>query len=160
MTVQAPDAHALIPVVKMATMFEESITEKQRSVVRFVSTKGLNAKDIPKKMFPVYGRKCLMRKTVHNWVEKRSKRFAEEEEVETEVRKWLREQSKRLVCCGFRRTGKAMEHVCQCWCRICGEINVFFLKFEYQMLYVLYPFETYTDSPSYIQAHVTSNNYN
>jgi hypothetical protein len=32
--------------------------------------KGLNAKDIHKEMFPVYGGKCLSRKAVHNWVEK------------------------------------------------------------------------------------------
>jgi hypothetical protein len=32
--------------------------------------KGLNAKDIHKQMFPVYGGKCLSRKAVHNWVEK------------------------------------------------------------------------------------------
>jgi transposase len=32
--------------------------------------KELNAKDIHKAMFPVYGGKCLSRKAVHNWVEK------------------------------------------------------------------------------------------
>jgi hypothetical protein len=32
--------------------------------------KGLNAKDIHKEMFPAYGGKCLLRKAVHNWVEK------------------------------------------------------------------------------------------
>jgi hypothetical protein len=31
--------------------------------------KRLNAKDIHKEMFPVYGEKCLSRKAVHNWVE-------------------------------------------------------------------------------------------
>jgi hypothetical protein len=32
--------------------------------------KGLNAKNIHKEMFPVYSGKCLLRKVVHNWVEK------------------------------------------------------------------------------------------
>jgi hypothetical protein len=32
--------------------------------------KGLNAKDIDKEMFPVYGGKCLSRKAVHKWTEK------------------------------------------------------------------------------------------
>jgi hypothetical protein len=32
--------------------------------------KGPNAKDIHKEIFPVYGGKCLLRKAVHNWVEK------------------------------------------------------------------------------------------
>jgi hypothetical protein len=48
-------------------------------------------------MFPVYFGKCLSRKAVHNWVE----RFAEDIEVETEVRKWLRQQSKDFYAAGF-----------------------------------------------------------
>jgi hypothetical protein len=32
--------------------------------------KGLNAKDIHKEMFPVYGGKYLSRKAVHNWMAK------------------------------------------------------------------------------------------
>jgi hypothetical protein len=31
---------------------------------------------------------------------------------------------KRFLCCGFRRTGKAMGQLCQCWWRICREVNV------------------------------------
>jgi hypothetical protein len=57
------------------------------------------------------------------------KRFADDEEVETEVRKWLRQQYKTLLCCGFRRTGKAMGQVYQCWWRICREIDDFFFQF-------------------------------
>jgi hypothetical protein len=36
--------------------------------MRFLWAKGLEAKDIHKEMFPVYGGKCLSRKAVHNWV--------------------------------------------------------------------------------------------
>jgi hypothetical protein len=54
----------------MTTMLEDCTTEEQRSVVRFLWAKGLNAKDIYKEMFPVYGGKCLSRKAVHNWAEK------------------------------------------------------------------------------------------
>jgi hypothetical protein len=43
----------LISVTKMATMFEECTIEEQRSVVRFLWSKGLNAKDIHKEIFPV-----------------------------------------------------------------------------------------------------------
>jgi hypothetical protein len=32
---------------------------------------------------------------------------------------------KRLLCCGVWRTAKAMGQVCQCWWRICQEINAF-----------------------------------
>jgi hypothetical protein len=35
----------------------------------FLWAKGLNAKGTHKEMFPVYGGKLWMRKTVHNWVE-------------------------------------------------------------------------------------------
>jgi hypothetical protein len=58
-----------------------------------------------------------------------------------QVRKWLR-YVRRLLCCGCRRTGKAMAQVYQCWWRICREINVF-PRFEYHTFYVLYPFVTY-----------------
>jgi hypothetical protein len=43
----------------MPTMLEECNTEEQRSVVRLLWTKGLNAKDFHKQMFSVYGGKCL-----------------------------------------------------------------------------------------------------
>jgi hypothetical protein len=78
----------------MATVLEKCINEERSSVVHFLWAKGLNAKDIHKDMFPVYGGKCLPRKPVHNWVEKRGKRFADDEVVETEVRKRLRQQPK------------------------------------------------------------------
>jgi hypothetical protein len=42
---------------KMATMLEDSTTEEQRSVVRFLWAKGLDAKDIHKPL-----------EAVHNWV--------------------------------------------------------------------------------------------
>jgi hypothetical protein len=54
----------------MATVLEECITEEQRSVVLYFVGKRLNAKDIHKEMFPVYGGKFLSRKAVYNWVKK------------------------------------------------------------------------------------------
>jgi hypothetical protein len=39
------------------------------SCCAFFWAKGLNAKDIHKEMFPVYGWKCSTHKAVHNWVE-------------------------------------------------------------------------------------------
>jgi hypothetical protein len=56
--------------------------------------------------------------------EKRGKRFADDEEVEMELRKWLRQNLN--LCCGFRRTDKEVGQVYQCWWRICQVINVFF----------------------------------
>jgi head-tail adaptor len=52
-------------------------------------------------MFPVYGGKCLSRKAAHNWAEERSKCSADDEEVEMQVRKWLRQQSKDFYAAGF-----------------------------------------------------------
>jgi hypothetical protein len=48
----------------------------------------------------------LSRKAVHKWVEKGGKGFADDEVVETEVRKWLREQSKDFYAAGFDALGK------------------------------------------------------
>jgi hypothetical protein len=108
----------------MLTVLEECIPKSSVLLCGFLWAKELDAKDVHKEIFPVYGGKYLSCKEVLNWVEKRSKRFADEE-IETEVRKWLRQQSKDIFC-GFLRTGKAMGQVYQCWWRICREINVFF----------------------------------
>jgi hypothetical protein len=71
----------LVSVVKMATVLEGRTIEKQRSVLIFLWTKGLSAKDIHNEMLPAYGGKCLSRKAIRKWVEKRGKRFADDEEV-------------------------------------------------------------------------------
>jgi hypothetical protein len=52
-------------------------------------------------MFPVYGGKCLSRKAVHNWVKKRGKYFADDEEVETEPRKWFRQELRLFFAADF-----------------------------------------------------------
>jgi hypothetical protein len=73
----------------------------------FCGQKELNAQDIHKEMFSVYGGKGLSRKVVHNWVKKFSRGRSKVADDETEVWKWLRQ-------------------VYQCWWRIYREINVFF----------------------------------
>jgi hypothetical protein len=85
----------------MSTVLEDCTTEEQRSIVRFLWAKELKAKDIHKEMYPVYGGKCLLCKAAHNWCEKRGKLFADDEELETEVRKWLRQLSKDFYAAGF-----------------------------------------------------------
>jgi hypothetical protein len=55
-------------------MLEGCTTEEQHSVVRFLWAKGLNAKDVHKEMFPVYGGKCLSHKADHNLLKKFSER--------------------------------------------------------------------------------------
>jgi hypothetical protein len=85
----------------MATVLEEYTTEEQRSFVRFLWAKGLNAKYTNKEMFPVYGGKCVSCKAAHTWVEKRDKRFPVDEVVQMGVRKWLRQRSKDFYAAGF-----------------------------------------------------------
>jgi hypothetical protein len=85
----------------MATVLEGCTTEEERSVVRSLCSKGLNAKDIHKEMFPVYGGKCLSRKVVHNWVKKFSQGRSKVTDDDTEVRKWQRQQSKDFYAVGF-----------------------------------------------------------
>jgi hypothetical protein len=62
-------------------VLEECDTEEQRSVERFLWGKGLNANDIHKEKCPVYGGKYFSRSHLGG------KHFADEEEVQTEVRK-------------------------------------------------------------------------
>jgi hypothetical protein len=58
----------MISVVKMTAVLEDYTAKRQRSVVRFLWAKGLNAKDIHKNLLHVYDGKCLSRKAVQNWV--------------------------------------------------------------------------------------------
>jgi hypothetical protein len=108
----------------MATVLEVSTTEMQRSVVRFCGPKDSMQEIVIKKCLLFKVRSACRGKRFHLG----GKRFADDEEVETEVLKWLRQQS-RLLCCGFQRTGKAMGQVCQC------SANVFY-RFKYHTFYV------------------------
>jgi hypothetical protein len=86
---------------------------------------GLNAKDIHKEILPAYGWKFLSRKVVHNWVDKFSQgrsKISDDAQLVAEVAETT---VKRLLYCGFQRTGKAMGQVYQCWCGILRDIYVF-----------------------------------
>jgi hypothetical protein len=71
----------------MATVLEECITEEQSPGVRFLWAKGLNSKDIYKGFFLFVVERNFRVKLFQPG----GKRFADEE-VETEVRKCLRQQ--------------------------------------------------------------------
>jgi hypothetical protein len=85
-------------LVEMATVLEECIWKSSVLLCIFYGQKDSIQRLFTKKTFAVYSGKCLSCKPVHKWVEICGKLFAE---VETEVRKWLRQQSRRLLCCGF-----------------------------------------------------------
>jgi hypothetical protein len=132
MTVFVADAHAhvqrLVSVVKMATVLEKYTTEEQRSIVCFLWAKGLNSNDIYKEMCPVYGGKCLSRKSVHNYVDRFSQGHSKVA-VDARPGAVVAETTvKRFLCCGFRRTVKTTVQLYQCWRKLCREINVFFFQ--------------------------------
>jgi hypothetical protein len=81
----------------MVTVLELGTTEEQCSVMRFLRAKGLNAKDIHKEMFLVYGVKCLSRKAVHNWMANVSLM----KRLKRRCVKWLRQQPKYFCAAGF-----------------------------------------------------------
>jgi hypothetical protein len=70
--------------------------------------KELNAKDIHKEMFPVYGGKCLPHKVAYKWVEKFSQERSKAADDPRPVAEVAETTVRRLLCCGFRGTGKAM----------------------------------------------------
>jgi hypothetical protein len=106
-------------------VLEGYTTEVQRYDVRLLWAEEVNAKDIHKEIFPVYD----WRFTTGS--RKVAKCSVDDEEVETEVRKWLR-----LYAAGFEALGR----VYQCWWRIYREVNVFFFQVRIAiMFYVLYP---------------------
>jgi hypothetical protein len=97
MTVWLPDAHAqrLVSVVNMATMLEYS-TEEQRSIVRICGQKSSMQRIFINKYFIfMLGSVCCLKRFHFG-----GKRFADDQEVKTEVRKWLR-QSKDFYVAGF-----------------------------------------------------------
>jgi hypothetical protein len=70
------------------------------------------------------------------------KRFADDEEVVTEVRKWLRQQSETSMLAGsthWYSNGTSVSMLVEDMSRN----KFFFSRFEYDMFCVLYPFVTY-----------------
>jgi hypothetical protein len=63
--------------------------------------------------------------------------FADDEEVETEVRKWLRQQSKDFYAAGLDALVKLWDK-----CITVGGGNVL-SKLKYHMFYILFPFANY-----------------
>jgi hypothetical protein len=74
-------------------------------------SKGLNAKNVHKEMFPVYGGKCMPCKAVHNWAKKFSQGRSKVEDDARPGADVAEIAVKRLLYCGFRRTGKAMRQL-------------------------------------------------
>jgi hypothetical protein len=80
----------------MVTVLEGALP-KSSVLLYFICGK----KNMHKEMFPVYGGKCLSRKTVDSWVEKFSQGRSKVADDETVARKWLRRYSKDFYAAGF-----------------------------------------------------------
>jgi hypothetical protein len=96
----------------------------------------LKVKDNHKEMLSVYGGKCSSRKVVHNRTMKPSQELSKIAIIARTSVEVGETTEKILLCCEFRRTGKSVGQVCQCWWRICRELY----DFPRFMLYVLYRF--------------------
>jgi hypothetical protein len=116
----------------------------------FLWAKGLSAKDIHLEISPVYSGKCLSGKAVHSWIEKFSEGSSKVTDdaqpgahvAETTVR--------RLLCCWFRCTGKAMGPVQHYWWRICREIHFIQDRILHVLRFVSIC-DLFTVSPPYLQ---------
>jgi hypothetical protein len=131
-----PRTHSHTMMMIIITVCAEAFGEKVYTPEH--STDGTNITALNpnnKEIFPVYGGKCLSRKAVHKWFEKR---LADDE-------RWKRrpgsgsDNSQKTSTLRVSTHCKAMGQVYQCWWRICREMNVF-SRFEHRMFYVLYPF--------------------
>jgi hypothetical protein len=117
MTVLVAKAHAdvqrLVSIAKMATVFEDCTTEEQRSTVRFCGQKD--------SMQTTFINKGLLFMLESMYRVKRfhlcGKRSADDEGVKNGGAE-VAETTGKLLCCGFRSTGKAMGQAYQCWWRI------------------------------------------
>jgi hypothetical protein len=102
-----------------------------------------------KKMFPVYGGKCLSRKAVHNWAEEFSQGRSKVIDDETEVRKWLRQRSKDFYSARFEALVKRWD---KCISAGGGYVEKHFFSPQIRMPHVLRfrsICDLFTDSPSY-----------
>jgi hypothetical protein len=91
----------MVTVVKMAAVLEQYTTEEERSVVRFLRAKGLNAEDINKQIVPVQCGECWSCKAVNNWGEKFSQGRSKVADDARSGAKAADTTVKRLLCCGF-----------------------------------------------------------
>jgi hypothetical protein len=130
----------------MSIVLAEYTAEDQRSfVLFFLWAKVLNAKDIHKEMTPVYGGKCDFQLSSPLKKYLGGKYFADDEEVETEVRNWMRRLSKDFCAAGFDALVKRWASVSM----LAEDMsrNTCFSGIEYHMIYVLHPFVTYLLTP-------------
>jgi hypothetical protein len=117
-------AHArvqrLVSVVKMATVLDDVLLKSSVLLCVSCGQKGSMQRLFIKKNFLfTAGIACRVKRFTTVWQTFRWWRRGWNGGAEVAT-------VKRLLCCGFRCTGKAIGQVYQCWWRICREVNVFF----------------------------------
>jgi hypothetical protein len=70
-------------------------------------------------MFPVYSRKCMLQKAIHNWVEKFSQGHSKIADDAQPGAKWLRQQSTDFYAASFDALAKRWEKCINVVRRIC-----------------------------------------
>jgi hypothetical protein len=133
----------------MATVLKDYTTEEQSSVVPFFFFFFCEQNDSVQRIF--INRSFLFKmgsvwrvKRFATWSRMYLKDVRKSQMMPDHVQKWLRQQPEDFyLCCGFRRTGKAMGQSVLMSVEHISKIKFFFLRYEYHVFYVLYPFVTY-----------------
>jgi hypothetical protein len=135
----------LVSVVKMETVLEKCITEKQSSVMRFCWQKDKTQRIFIKKCFLfMVGSVCSVKRFTTRW---QTFRWWKGWNGGVKV---VKTTVKKLLCYGFRRTHKEMEQVYQCWCDEMSRNKCFSqVRISYVSRFISIC-ELFTDSPSYI----------
>jgi hypothetical protein len=113
MTVQLADAHALVQklvlVVKMATVLEDVQPKNSGFFCVFLWTEGLNAKDIHKEMFPVYGGNYFLLNRFTIGSRNSLNVVRKSQMMPDQVREWLRQQSRDVHAESFEALVKQLD---------------------------------------------------
>jgi hypothetical protein len=142
MRVYVADAYAhvqrLVSVVKMRPCLRSILPKSSVllcvSLGRRTQCKGYSLK---KYFLFTVASVCRVKK-FHNCLKKFSQRRSKDADDALPGAEVAETTFKRFLCCGFRRTGKAMGQVYQCWWRICREINVSFFSVSNITCYTSY----------------------
>jgi hypothetical protein len=132
---------------KLATVLEVCTTKEQRSVVCFSGQKDSMQRIFINKCVPfMVGSVCRVKRFTTG-----SRNVANVSLMTKSLKRrcgsgW---EKRRLLCCGFRRIGKAMGQVYQCWRRIIWEINVFSQVRISHVLRFISICDLFNNSPSY-----------
>jgi hypothetical protein len=111
-------AQRLVSVVKMANVLEKCTTEQQRSAVFFFCGQrdSMQRTFITKCFLFTLGSVCSVNRFTTG--SRNSVKDVRKSQVMKRRYGFGRDNSQRIICCGFRRSGKEIGQMYQCWRRI------------------------------------------